>query len=159
MAALELDDLDAVVEWSPAAISREIAPIVASEVVLAPERSIQERKADRLRAIEDQLLQDSIAIVSDTMRFPQIDPNDATVNPEWIKELGYEKATERDRVARYGLMSAKEAPVGIKVAQAISSSIIKARSVEKAGPRSLNIAVVQMTAPPPIFRELELEDR
>lgn len=114
---------------------------------------------ERLATMQDELLERSLSVVDASMRFAEIEPDTKEPPQEWIDELGgnVEKARRRLRVARAAWMSTSEAPVGIKVASAVAVGIIKAKATEKAQPRTLNIQVVQMTAPMPTFPEQDLE--
>lgn len=110
-----------------------------------------------LASMQDELLVRSLNVVEGAMAFAEIEPTDSDPPAEWIEQLGEEKARIKFRIARAAWMAAKDAPVGIKVASALAVGIIKAKATEKAGPKQLNIAFVQMTAPLPQFVEQELE--
>lgn len=129
------------------------------EVVGAPiERSAAELRIEKIRRIEDELLSENMAIMRDVAKFREIEPG-ATAPPEiWLDEFGAEEAWRRFRVAQAGWMSAKEAPVAIAVAKSVTLGIIKARSAEKAGNRTLNVSFIQMPAPTVQFKTLEIED-
>ena len=98
--------------------------------------------ADRVKAIENELLDESMGILRDTMRFQDIEPDTEAPPDEWVKEMGAKQAMRSFRVAKSGWESAKNAPVAIKCAQALAVGILKNRSLEKAAP-VLN-AVVQI---------------
>ena len=145
---LELDDLPEVVE-APVV---EVMPLVPVE-----KKSKIQLRAEALRSIEDGILERSQAVVDDALHFGEFDPEDPNPPQAWVEELGQERAEKRLRMAKYALMSAKEAPVGLAIAKATFASIIKARATEKQGPRQLNVNVVNMTAPLPEFRVIEVE--
>ena len=78
-----------------------------------------------------------------------------------IEDFGNEKdkLAQANRLARYALMSAKEAPVGIVVMKSLVIGLARARSLENMAPRSLNVAVVyQNNAPAFQLPEQLLED-
>lgn len=166
----ELDRGSAVVDES--LVSSSPAPFPPqTQVINRPKRreiSVEEKRERVLKNLESDLLRQSMEVVSDTMRFrevapPTVDPesgatlwDDDSVPEEWVRELGQEKAEERLRVARAGWMDKKTAPIGVQVAQVLAVGIIRSRATEKAGPRTLNVQVVQMSAPLPQFPELDL---
>ncbi len=166
----ELDRGSAVVDES--LVSSSPAPFLPqTQVINRPKRreiSVEEKRERVLKNLESDLLRQSMEVVSDTMRFrevapPLVDPEsgetlwvDNDLPAEWVRELGEEKARERLRVARAGWMDKKTAPIGVQVAQVLAVGIIRSRATEKAGPRTLNVQVVQMSAPLPTFPELDL---
>lgn len=116
-----------------------------------------------LKTIEADLFQQAMAVTLDSLRAPQIDPTAEEPPQEWVDELeylspgrGYELAMERFRTARAAYMSKKDSPVYIQVAQAIAVGISRSRAQLSAGPKTLNVQVVQMSAPLPEFPELLL---
>lgn len=121
------------------------------------ELTAEESRMERVRALEDSLLEENLGIVADAAKFNQIDPGQEQLPHEWLLELGSVKARERMRVAQAAWLPVKDAPVGLKMAQGIALGIIKARAVEKAAPRTLNVAFVQMPAPQQEFAEVLLE--
>lgn len=112
-----------------------------------------------LRAIESEMLEKSIQISMDCMRFAEVEPDSDEPPGSWVRELGYDKAMERLKLAKSGWMNKKEAPIGVQIAQVIAVGIIRSRATEKAGPRTLNVQMVQMSAPLPTFPELELPEK
>lgn len=110
-----------------------------------------------IRAVEDEIYVEAAATVRDTLRFRDIDPEWTEPPLEWITELGEKEAMKRFRMARYGCMPSKDAPVGLKLAQDTLVGFAKVRAAEKAGPRTLNMVVVQMSAPMPEFGEVEVD--
>ncbi len=125
-----LEDFD-----DPPAVTGEIVPV-------APLLPVAQQKQVALRRIEDQLLDDVTGIMSGVLKAADIPDEDEGVPPEWVAQYGQKEAEKRHRLARYGKMSRKEAPVALFLAQGVHSSIIKARSTEKAGNRVLNVTMV-----------------
>jgi hypothetical protein len=112
----------------------------------------------RLQGLEDELFHESLSIVHDALKFADIDPGDEEPPEQWVEELGYEAATKRFRLARMACLSAKEAPVGIKMAQAMATGIIRARAADKGSSHTLNIAVVHLTEQQmPHFPSMEID--
>lgn len=154
------------------------APIVQGELedglAVDPARA----QINRLRSLEDNLLERSMRIIDSALSFEEIeDPSGqaeaeppvvkmqsdgsvdlqrADIPLEWIQELGYEKALRRLRVARAAWRGAKDAPVGLKMATAVFNGIVKARATEKATPTQINIIAVPMSAPLPDFPRRKL---
>jgi len=109
-----------------------------------------------MKTLEAELFLESMQIVSDMNKCKYIDPGQSEPPEEWVEELGYKAAKERLRLANAGWMSKKEAPIALQVAQAVVIGISRSRASEKAGPKTLNVQVVQMSAPLPQFPSLRL---
>lgn len=138
-----------------------IHPIAASspaQVVKRPKKpiSIEQQREQTLKSLEADLFLESMQIVSDSFKFREIDPGQQEPPEAWVRDLGHEKAMERLRSAQAGWMSKKDSPVAVQVAQAVVIGISRSRASEKQGPRTLNVQVVQMSAPLPQFPELLL---
>jgi hypothetical protein len=111
----------------------------------------------RLQEIQDQLLQQSLEVVQDAVKFSEID-EDAQAPPDaWVEELGMDRAMARLRMARAAWRNARDAPVGIKVAASVAVGIMKARATEKTAPKVLNVALVNWANPLPQFVEQDFE--
>lgn len=119
-------------------VSGEIVPVDTS-VTLADE------KAKDLQSVEDKLFDRSAEILEGALRFTEVNPEETEPPAEWIHEYGYAKAKRVLQSARTAWMSAKNAPVGIKVAESIARGVMKARSLEKAAPKSLAVAFLNNT--------------
>lgn len=137
-------------------VSEAVAEIVQAGAPLV--KSAEERRLEKMRSMEDELLQTNMTIMRDMSCFRDITPDMTQPPPEWIEELGIEEATKRLSVARAAWLPPKEAPVGLAVSKAVTLGIIRARAAEKAGPRTLNVALVHMVAPKEQFEEKELDD-
>lgn len=133
----------------PTALSRGtgfIAPMTQAEMMRA-----------EIRSIEDDILKKSSDIVDATLAFAEVDPSHKEPPEAWIRKLGYEKALQRFRVARSSWMSSKEGPVALRIAKEVFGSIVKARSVENSGQRTLNVAFVEMSVPLPRFEKKKVD--
>jgi hypothetical protein len=148
-----LDELPDAYGVAQAAIDMSLAPVKAEENRLATYRQ------DKLKELENELFAENLAILHDMAFFRDIEPDCEEPPEQWVVELGAEQAKKRLRIAKAAWMSAKEAPVALAVSKSIAMGIIKARATEKAGPRSLNVALVHMVAPPVQFEERELEEK
>lgn len=145
-----------------AAIRKEAeAPVeaVGAEIVQSEARplTVEEEKQAELRKLEDGIFHQHLSVVSDSSFWTEVTQDTTEPPAEWVAELGYKKACQRLRVAKANWYSAKEAPVGIAVSQRVVMGMVRARSMEKHVPRTLNVSVVQMTAPPKTYPSLRLE--
>lgn len=107
----------------------------------------EERKDRSLRAMEDKLLDESLSVVGDALKFAHLSEDAEGPPAEWVDEVGVEAAERRFRVAKAAQLPAAKAPMGIRLAANLAVGIIKARATEKTGDKTMNIAVVQMPAP------------
>jgi hypothetical protein len=121
--------------------------------------STLERTERELKKIENELFKESssviLSVVKDTF---DIDPEDPELPPEWMEEL-QECETEqereskmrelnrRKRIATYALQSPKNAPVALQIAAKVLGGMQKARAMEGAAPKTLNLTMVSMSAP------------
>lgn len=136
--------------------------VVTGEIVPRPAQAIAKNQARRLRSVEDDLLLEATETIQGAGHFYKISDEDIkndTPPEAWVKELGRERAAERFRLAKYALMSAKDAPVGLKMALQVHSSIVKARATEKAGSRVMNVQIVQMPNAVVDYPEIEVGER
>lgn len=97
-------------------------------------------------------------VTEDTLLFRDLDPAADAPPEKWVSELGTDEAWKRFRVARSAWMSAKEAPVGIKVAKELVIGISKALGDSAQAPRIINMQKVTVhTGPAPEFPIIEVE--
>ncbi len=122
-----------------------------------PRKAALNVQFDRLQEVQDEILERSLFVTDGAVRFSEVEEGAVMPPQEWIDELGEEKALIRFRAAKAGWKSAKEAPVGIKVAMQMASTIIKAKAMEQAPARTLNVALVHWSTPLPQFPEQEIE--
>lgn len=135
---------------SPNEQKAELAQVLPAPQALAS-------RMEHLRELQDQLLQRSLQVLDASVRFAEVEADTEHPPPAWIDELGEVGAQMRLRIARASWMSAKESPVGIKVAANLAVGILRAKAQENAAPRVLHLEVVHMTAPMPQFPEQEIE--
>lgn len=126
--------------------------------------SVEEKRYKALKTIEEELFESSMIIMRDSNRFVEIDAGQTEPPQQWVNELegdfpgrGLEMAMRRLRAANAGWMTKKDAPVAVQVAAALVVGIGRSRSAEKAGPRTLNVQLVQVSAPLPSFPSLRLQ--
>lgn len=117
------------------------------------------RHSDIIRSIENELHMITAEVVHGVLSFADLDPENLPTDPpqEWVEQMGLARARKRFTLAKAGWMNAKEAPIAIKVATQTFAGIVKARATERVAPRALNIQIVEMSAPVPLFPELEVE--
>lgn len=140
----------------PETTSRSVVLKNRSEPHLAIE------KAAKIKQFEDEILEDSLGIVDAVLSFGDITGefhDESQIPQHWLDRANgdREAAKKRMRIAKAAWMNKGSAPIAFDVATKISSSIIKARSVEKAGPRVLNIQLVQLSAPLPTFDVIDVD--
>jgi hypothetical protein len=114
-------------------------------------------RLSRIRKLEDRVLEQAMVNLDGVQRFSEITGLEEEPSEAWVAEVGLEQARHRLRCAKYGLMSAKEAPVGIKVDMAVMSGIMKVRAAEKTGPRVMNAVLVQMPVSGEPMKEIIVE--
>lgn len=133
----------------------EDAPLAKAE----PEFSLAKpsTRAERLKNLEEKLLETSLTTVSDALAFRDIQPGQEEAPPDWT-DISPDEAIKRLRVANAAWMGKKDAPVGLELARSVAIGIIKARATEKAAPKVLNVVQIQMSAPLPQFEVVEIEE-
>lgn len=122
--------------------------------------SEQEIQTQLIRQTEDQVFLRAAKVMEGTLAFDEIDPEQPDPPEEWVRKLGHEEAVRRLRVAKYSLMSAKDAPVALAIAKSIYTSALKAKASSAGAARALNVAIVQMPDfVVPKFPEKKIEER
>ena len=114
-------------------------------VPVDPNETLAGRKAKDLEDIENDLFNKSSEVLEGALLFADLAPGATEPPEEWFARYGVDKATRLFRTAQYATMSAKEAPVGIKVAESIARGVMKARSMEKTAPKTLAVAFLNQT--------------
>ena len=114
---------------------------------------------ERLRSIENDIFRKALEVVDGAISFNELDPeNPLEIPQEWIDELGDERAFRKHNAATAALRSAKEAPMGLKIAENMASNIIRARASEKQTQVNIGIEkVLIMEAPMQEFPEVVVE--
>lgn len=115
----------------------------------APLATAGKAAIDRIREVEDRLLSKSLQQIERALDWDSLNGDEREPPPGWTPE--------QFRVARAAMMSAKDAPVGLKMAQNIAIGIVKARATEKAAPRNLNIQIANMDFKLPDFPKLKVD--
>lgn len=114
---------------------------------------------ERLRSVENDIFRKALEVVDGAISFVELDPeNPLAIPQEWIDELGDDKAARKHNAATAALRSAKEAPMGLKIAENMASNIIRARASEKQAQVNIGIEkVLIMEAPMKEFPEVVVE--
>lgn len=111
-----------------------------------PELNQAQREIAAIRNAENTLLRKSMQAVEDAMDFREIDPSQKEPPQEWVDEHGLIEAQKRFRIAQAAWLGSKNAPVGLKMAQALTVGIIRAKATERAAPMTLNAVQVVVSA-------------
>ena len=112
--------------------------------IFRPKTSELERTERELQKIENEVVGEAYNVLADVGSWADIDPENPECPPEWIAELGEIRAARKLRIARASWMSAKNAPVALKIAQSIVTGAMKARATADAAPKHLNINLVSI---------------
>jgi hypothetical protein len=143
---------DAALSFPPAAAGAVVVPAPAG---LSSRKSADDLAQEGLRAIEDSLYEQSAEVVSDALRFAELD--EGNMPPEWLEKHGAARAEKMARTAQMASLPSKEAPVGLQIAQKTHAAISKARAAAGTGPKVLNMTLVQMPGANVVFPEKELK--
>ena len=111
-----------------------------------------------LERLEDELMQETMTIVRDAMRFKEIDASDENIPQEWIDEVGLDGAKERMRVAAAAWLPSKEAPAGMKMAAQVMVGMLNSKKNEGADAKELNVAVQVVNAPARDYEVIKVID-
>ena len=125
------------------------------EVTLANDAKSTE--LDHVRQIDRRLEQGVDEILDGAMKFADIAIGEKECPQEWVDAYGEEEAHKMFRLAQMAQMSAKDAPVGLKLAKELKVGMMAARAKEKHRPQTLNVALVKMAAPVPEFPVVEVQ--
>lgn len=161
--------MDAEIHWLEGLDEEdEVRPALVPEVMpVMPKRGMDHSVGPKptrddfiaIKEEEDALLKDSLEVLHGALNFAEL-PFDAVEPPqEWIDLLGEEDAHKKFRLIKAGQMSAKDAPVGVKVATSLATGIIKARATEKAAPRlSVNVITLPTLEAAKSYDEMSLDE-
>ena len=126
--------------------------------------SIEQQREQTLKTIEADLFQQAMQVTLDSLKAFEVTFDQEEPPQEWVDQLeysypgkGYELAMVKLRTAQAGSLNKKDAPIAIQVAQAITVGISRSRAQLNAGPKTLNVQLVQLPASVmPEFPELLL---
>lgn len=138
-----------------------LEPGASLVVAPKPEASLARKNdvTERLRGMESEILAKSLEIIDSAEDFHKAMNLDGTLATEvpqaWIAQYGQEGAEQRFKIARAACMSAKDAPVALKMAQQTAVGAMAALEKAKAGPAVFNLQFVQMVQPA-AYAEIEI---
>lgn len=137
-------------------------------------RKRAELAREEFARMEDDIARKSMFVLEGALSFLELeeatfDENGQPVPPPipagWVEELermyptqGERLAEMKHRVARAAWLPSKEAPVGLKMAQATATGLARIRAGEKKGNKTLNVQVVQVVEGR-TYEEIEVEER
>lgn len=125
--------------------------------VLSAFETDKERRQDELKAVEDEILQESLAVLRGSLRFADIDFAAQAPDGEFYEKFRDEKDPDKlFRVIKAAQMKTSDAPIGLSIAQKTAIGIIKARAADKGKIQPLNVAV-QIVTTMPKFEEQEVD--
>jgi len=122
-----------------------------------PEKRRQEMSLETFRAIEDELLKETMQVAYGIACFAQLPPDAEGPPDEWIQDLGYKAAWTKFRVAKAAWMCQSEAPVGLKLAQATAIGIMRVRAADSANKNVAKPGTVILVQAPQTYEVKELE--
>ncbi len=112
-----------------------------------------------LKKIENELYKEASEVVLSAVKHTfDINPESLELPVEWMEELQAceteeeaakkrEELARRRRIAEYSLQSPKNAPVALQIAAKVMTGMMKARAMEGAAPKHLNLTMVSISAP------------
>lgn len=115
-----------------------------------------DQQAERLRSLEDRILEDSMNIVRGGLKGAYVDDGEKEIPDDWIAEHGLVAAGHMLRMAQDARRSPKFHPVYLDLAKSVMVGIIKARSSQKAAPVSLGVRIT-LAAPKAAYAIIDLE--
>lgn len=117
-----------------------------------------------LKQLENELFDESLKVVHSSISHTfDLDPANPEDTPaEWLQEIEDGKETlesigKRKRIALAAWQSPKNAPVALQIAAKVLVGMQKARAMGDQGSKTLNVNVVTINAPMPVFEEKEIE--
>jgi hypothetical protein len=117
-----------------------------------------------LKKLENELFDESLKVVNSAITHTfDLDPAMPEETPAaWLQELEdgtetVESLGKRKRIALAAWQSPKNAPVALQIAAKVLSGMQKARAMGDQGAKTLNVNVVTINAPMPVFEEKEID--
>lgn len=140
--------------------------------IFKPKESSLAKTERELKKIESEIHQECSKVVHSIVTDAfTIDPESPEMPAEWLEELEQTPPEEhpaklreferRQRIAKYALMSNKDAPVALGIAAKVLSGMQKANAMKDASPRALNLTLVSFSAPDqpaPMFPVKEIKN-
>lgn len=156
----------------PPAVEGEVVVVERSPVGL-PQKTRMELSQQAFREMEDDIAKKAMFVMSSALSFSEVEPPTMVAGeapgdppPAWEDELermypgqGRELARQKLGIAKAAWLSSKDAPVGLKMAQATALGLARVRAGDRMAARGLNVNVVNVIEPRQQYEELEVEDR
>ena len=106
----------------------------------------------QLRALEDEIYLESMGMLRDALRFPELAEEAAL--ERWTEELGSENlALRRRAIAAAGQMPAKDAPIALQLAKSVVVAVHKGRKDAGLDAEPLGVQVQIVISPPTYPRQ------
>lgn len=138
------------------------API---EVLDGPTQA--DKRKEKLLLLEDSILEESLVVLEASTDWAEAVPDDPDIPGEppelprmpesWLEKYGEEGARRRWRIARSAALPTRDAPVGLSLAMKTAVGIMAAREKRGSANVQVNVALVQMPAPPQ-FEEIDVSE-
>jgi hypothetical protein len=110
----------------------------------------------QLRALEDEIYLESMGMLRDALRFPELSEQDHL--ERWSQELGSDdRALRRRAIAAAGQMPAKDAPIALQLAKSVVVAVHKGRKDAGLDAQPLGIQV-QIVLTPPTYPKQRLSE-
>ena len=103
---------------------------------------LKEQRLARIEQLEDEVYEQSAAIVQEVLAFSQVTHNQDEPPPEWVERFGEAEALRRLNMAKAGWLPASISPAGFKLALAALSGISRGRAYKvKVTQNTLNVKI------------------
>ena len=136
-----------------------VPEVMAETVPAAPiPASLQRERWEhaQLRALEDEIYLESMGMLRDALRFPELSERNHL--QRWEKELGSgDLALRRAAIAAAGQMPAKDAPIALQLAKSVVVAVHKGRKDAGLDAQPLGIQV-QIVLTPPTYPKQRLSE-
>ena len=126
---------------------------------VAPREGLSEKQAvkhKKIKAIEDELFDESVGVLRGMMSAAQIDWESDEPPEEWVEQMGPDAARRKFQLAKAALLPKKDAPVLLELAQKTVLGIMKSRARDRDHGHQLNVTV-ELSVPMPDFDVIEVE--
>lgn len=128
------------------------------------EKAIEKAEAKKRRQIieriEDELLDESARVVAGAMAFASIGDDPEEARQQLIERYGEKDGEERFRLAQYGQMSVKTAPIGITVARDVVRGVLGAKARrEVVSETNLNLEIVTVKIEPRSYDVIDVTEQ
>lgn len=134
-------------------------------MVVAEPAPLAVRPQDVYQEAADRIYGESLEVIEGVQMFWAIFGEECATQDdppeEWVDEYGQDRARKLFKLAKAGLLSKQEAPMGVHVAMAHAQSVLRARAArdEKASNQTLNIGtLIQYPRAEALYPSREVDD-